>query len=106
MRIRKNKKIILKKLKTIIDEEANQFKGFEEEGLEVYANVSPLNNKLYYEIYGARVNEMLKVLVDSNMDCFEIGDGIQIYSDKVDYTIVSVKRYSHLVLEVQKYGAF
>lgn len=104
MRI-KNKKVYYLKRKTIIeDNEGGKYEAFEKEGLEIKANISPASGKLQAEIYGERLNYILNMLYDGSLGLVE-GDGICVYvskDSKPDYKVISIKRYSHLAIELEK----
>jgi hypothetical protein len=101
----KNKKTYYLKRKTIIeDNEGGKYEDFEKEGLEIKANISPASGKLQAEIYGERLNYILNMLYDGPLELVE-GDSICVYVSKdsePDYKIISIKRYSHLTIELEK----
>lgn len=103
MRI-KNKKIYYLKKKTIIeDDEGGKYTGYSEP-IEIQANISPASGRLQAEIYGERLNYILNMLYDEDIELVE-GDGICVYVSKdnePDYKIISIKRYSHLFIELEK----
>ncbi len=100
----KNKKAYYIKRKTLIeDNEGGKYQGHLEP-IEIRANVSPASGKLQAEIYGERLNYILNMLYDGPLELVE-GDGICVYVDKEhdpDYKVISIKRYSHLVIELEK----
>ena len=93
MRI-KNKKTYYLKRKTLIeDNEGGKYPGYLEKSIEIQA-----------EIYGERLNYILNMLYDEDTEIVE-GDGICVYVSKdnePDYKVISIKRYSHLVIELEK----
>ena len=103
MRI-KNKKIYYLKKKTVIeDNEGGKYPGYSE-AVEINANISPASGKLKAEIYGERLNYILNMLYDGRESINE-GDGICVYVSKdnePDYKVISIKRYSHLFIELEK----
>lgn len=103
MRI-KNKKIYYLKKKTVIeDNEGGKYPGYSE-AVEINANISPASGKLQAEIYGERLNYILNMLYDGRESINE-GDGICVYVSKdnePDYKVISIKRYSHLFIELEK----
>ncbi|MEG2412394.1 MAG: hypothetical protein RSB15_06410 [Clostridium sp.] len=103
MRI-KNKKLYYIKKKVIIrDNEGGKYPGYLEP-IEIKANISPASGKLQAEIYGERHNYILNMLYDEQMELIE-GDGVCVYVSKdsePDYKIISIKRYSHRVIELEK----
>ena len=103
MRI-KNKKTYYLKRKTIVkDDEGGKYPGYSEP-IEIQANISPASGRLQAEIYGQRVNYILNMLYDEDVQMVE-DDGICVYVPKEsdpDYKIISIKRYSHLVIELEK----
>lgn len=103
MRI-KNKKIYYLKRKIVIeDNEGGKYPGYSE-GIEINANISPASGKLQAEIYGERLNYILNMLYDGPETINE-GDGICVYvpaHNEPDYKVISIKRYSHLFIELEK----
>lgn len=103
MRI-KNKKTYYLKRKTVIeDNEGGKYPGYSEP-IEIQANIYPASGKLQAEIYGERLNYILNMLYDGSKTLNE-GDGICVYVSKEsepDYKVISIKRYSHLVIELEK----
>lgn len=104
MRI-KNKKTYYLKRKTLIeDNEGGKYPGYLEKSIEIQANIYPASGKLQAEIYGERLNYILNMLYDEDTEIVE-GDGICVYVSKdnePDYKVISIKRYSHLVIELEK----
>lgn len=104
MRVKNKKTYYLKKKVIIEDNEGGKYEEFEKEGLEIKANISPASGKLQAEIYGERLNYILNMLYDGLLGLVE-GDGICVYASKdsePDYKIISIKRYSHMVIELEK----
>ena len=102
MRIKNLRQYILKSKITVEDDEGGKYEDFEKQGTIIKANIHPASGKLQAEIYGQRLNYILNMLCDSNVDIKE-GDGICVYTlDSVDYRVISIKRYSHLVVELEK----
>lgn len=103
MRI-KNKKTYYLKRKTVIeDNEGGKYPGYSEP-IEIQANIYPASGKLQAEIYGERLNYILNMLYYGSKNLNE-GDGICVYVSKEsepDYKVISIKRYSHLVIELEK----
>ena len=104
MRI-KNKKSYYLKRKTLIEDknEGGKYPGYSE-AVEINANISPASGKLQVEIYGERLNYILNMLYDGRESINE-GDGICVYVSKdnePDYKVISIKRYSHLFIELEK----
>lgn len=103
MRI-KNKKIYYLKKKTVIeDNEGGKYPGYSE-AVEINANISPASGKLQADIYGERLNYILNMLYDGRETINE-GDGICVYVSKdsrPNYKVISIKRYSHLFIELEK----
>lgn len=104
MRI-KNKKTYYLKRKTVIeDNEGGKYPGYSEASIEIQANIYPASGKLQAEIYGERLNYILNMLYDGQESINE-GDGICVYASKdnePDYKIISIKRYRHLFIELEK----
>lgn len=103
MRVKNKKTYYLKKKTIIEDNEGGKYPGYSET-TEIKANISPANGKLQAEIYGERLNYILNMVYDGPLELVE-GDGICVYVSKdsePDYKIISIKRYSHLVIELEK----
>ena len=104
MRIKNKKSYYLKKKTVIEDDEAGKYQSYSNESVEVLANIYPASGKLQAEIYGERLNYILNMLYDGPETLNE-GDGICVYASKdsnPDYRIISIKRYSHLFIELEK----
>ena len=103
MRI-KNKKTYYLKRKTVIeDNEGGKYPGYSE-SIEIQANIYPASGKLQSEIYGEKLNYILNMLYDGSKTLKE-GDGICVYVSKEsepDYKVISIKRYSHMFIELEK----
>lgn len=103
MRVKNKKVYYLKKKTIVVDNEGGKYSGYSEP-IEIKANISPASGKLQAEIYGERLNYILNMLYDGSLELVE-GDGICVYVDKEhdpDYKVISIKRYSHLVVELEK----
>lgn len=103
MRIKKKKTYYLKKKIVIEDNEGGKYPGYSEP-IEIQANIYPASGKLQAEIYGERLNYILNMLFDGTQVINE-GDGICVYVPKdkePDYKVISIKRYSHLFIELEK----
>lgn len=100
----KNKKTYYLRKKTIIeDNEGGKYPGYSE-SIEIQSNIGPASGKLQAEIYGERLNYILNMLYDGPQTINE-GDGICVYVSKdsdPDYKVISIKRYSHLFIELEK----
>ena len=104
MRVKNKKTYYLKKKIISEDNEGGKYQGFSDLGIDIMANISPASGKLQAEIYGERLNYILNMLYDGPLDLKE-GDGICVYAPKKsepDYKIISIKRYSHKVIELEK----
>ncbi|MCI6276834.1 MAG: hypothetical protein MR639_08855 [Clostridium sp.] len=104
MRVKNKKTYYLKRKTIVVDSEGGKYEDFEKEGLEIKANISPASGKLQAEIYGQRLNYMLNMLYDGPIELVE-GDGICVYvskDSKPDYKVISIKRYSHKAIELEK----
>lgn len=104
MRIKNKKTYYLKKKIVVEDNEGGKYPGYSEEPIEIQANISPASGRLQAEVYGERLNYILNMLYDEDVEMVE-GDGICVYVSKdsdPDYKIISIKRYSHLVIELEK----
>lgn len=103
MRIKNKETYYLKKKIVIEDNEGGKYPGYSEP-IEIKANISPASGKLQAEIYGERLNYILNMLYDESQTINE-GDGICVYVSKdkePDYKVISIKRYSHLFIELEK----
>ena len=101
----KNKKTYYLKPKTVIeDNEGGKYPGYSSEATEIKANIWPASGKLQAEIYGLRLNYILNMLCDGDIEINE-GDGICVYvsnSAEPDYRVISIKSYSHGLMELEK----
>jgi len=103
MRIKNKKDYWLKKKITIEDNEGNVYADYSEP-IEIKANIYPASGKLQAEIYGERLNYIFNMLYDGPLKLKE-GDGICVFVDKdskPDYKIISIKPYSHQLIELEK----
>ena len=103
MRIKNKKTYYIKKKTVIKDNEGGKYPGYSEP-IEIQANIYPASGKLQAEIYGERLNYILNMLYDGPQTISE-GDGICVYVSKEsepDYKVISIKRYSHLFIELEK----
>lgn len=104
MRIKSKKTYYLKKKIVIEDNEGGKYPEYSEEPIEIQANISPASGRLQAGVYGERLNYILNMLYDQDAEMVE-GDGICVYvpkESKPDYKIISIKRYSHLFIELEK----
>ncbi|HAT4125245.1 TPA: hypothetical protein I9Z60_001598 [Clostridium perfringens] len=104
MRIKNKKTYYLKKKINVEDAEGGIYLDFNETSIELEANIYPVSGKLQAEIYGERLNYILNMLYDGDCEINE-GDGICVYvskESKPDYKVISIKRYSHLAIELEK----
>lgn len=104
MRIKNKKTYYLKKKEIIEDNEGGKYPGYSTVATEVQANIYPASGKLQAEIYGERLNYILNMLYDGPVNFIE-GDGICVYvskDSKADYKVLSIKPYSHKVIELEK----
>lgn len=103
MRIKNKKTYYIKRKTAIKDNEGGKYPGYSEP-IEIQANIYPASGKLQAEIYGERLNYILNMLYDGPQTISE-GDGICVYVSKEsepDYKVISIKRYSHLFIELEK----
>lgn len=103
MRIKNKKTYWLKKKITIEDDEGNVYTDYSKP-IEIKANIYPASGKLQAEIYGERLNYIYNMLYDGKEKLNE-GDGICVFVDKdskPDYKIISIKQYSHQLIELEK----
>lgn len=100
-----NKKVYYLKSKVIVeDNEGGKYPGYEEQATLIQANIYPASGKLQAELYGEKLNYMMNMLYDGPIHINE-GDGICVgvkATEPPDYKVVSIKRYSHLVIELMK----
>ena len=102
MRIKNKKHYKLKRKIVIEDEEGGKYAGYSEDFIEIQANIWPASGKLQAEIYGERLNYISNMLYDGNEELIE-GDGICVFTQDVpDYKIISIKPYSHKLIELEK----
>lgn len=104
MRIKNKKTYYLKKKNTVEDDEGNVYVDYSNEPIEIEANIYPASGKLQAEIYGERLNYIFNMLYDGQEQLSE-GDGICVFVDKdskPDYKIISIKPYSHKLIELEK----
>lgn len=103
MRIKNKKVYWLKKKITTEDNEGNVYADYSE-SIEIKANIYPASGKLQAEIYGERLNYIFNMLYDGQEKLNE-GDGICVFVDKdskPDYKIISIKPYTHQLIELEK----
>ena len=103
MRIKNKKTYWLKKKITNEDNEGNVYADYSEP-IEIKANIYPASGKLQAEMYGERLNYIFNMLYDGPWKLKE-GDGICVFVDKdskPDYKIISIKPYSHQLIELEK----
>lgn len=103
MRIRNKKTYYLKKKEVIEDGEGGKYPVYSD-FTELQANISPASGKLQAEVYGERLNYILNMLYDGP-EFINEGDGVCVYvtkESKPDYKVISIKRYSHLFIELEK----
>ena len=82
-----------------INDEGSLFSGLDEKENKMIATIYPASNKLYGEIYGQRIENILSVITENKE--ITINDGIKI--DYSIYRVVSIKEYSkHRELLVEK----
>lgn len=104
MRIKNKKTYWLKKKTTIEDNEGNVYRDYYNEPIEIKANIYPASGKLQSEIYGERLNYIFNMLYDGP-EKLEEGDGVCVFvgmDSKPDYKILSIKPYSHQLIELEK----
>lgn len=104
MRIKNKKPYYLKRKTVIEDNEGGKYPGYEEQAILIQANIYPATGKLQAELYGEKLNYMMNMLYDGLIPIKE-GDGICVEvqaTEAPDYRVESIKRYSHLVVELMK----
>lgn len=103
MRIKSKQAYWVKKKITTEDNEGNVYADYSE-AIEIKANIYPASGKLQAEIYGERLNYIFNMLYDGQEKLNE-GDGICVFVDKdskPDYKIISIKPYTHQLIELEK----
>lgn len=104
MRIKNKKTYYLKRKVILEDDEGGKYPGYDENEIEIKANIYPATGKLQVEIYGERLKYINNMLYDGPVLMVE-GDGVCVYvskDSKPDYKIVGIKPYGHLVIELEK----
>lgn len=104
MRIKNKKLYYLKKKEILKDTEGGKYDSYSDVPIEIKANIWPASGKIQAEIYGERLKYINNMLYDGNVELVE-GDGICVYvtkESKPDYRIISIKRFSHLKIELEK----
>lgn len=104
MRIKNKKLYYLKRKEIVEDNEGGKYPGYSTEAIELKANIYPATGRLQSEIYGERLNYILNMLYDGPI-LFVEGDGICVYvpkDTKPDYKVISIKPYSHRLIELEK----
>lgn len=93
------------KSKTVVeDNEGGKYSEYSTVATDIKANIYPASGKLQAEIYGERLNYILNMIYDGPVILTE-GDGICVYvskDSKPDYKVLSIKPYSHKVIELEK----
>ena len=104
MRIARKKTYYLKRKCLIEDNEGGKYPGYEDQATLIQANIYPATGKLQTELYGEKLNYMMNMLYDGPVPIKE-GDGICVEAkatEPPDYRVESIKRYSHLGIELMK----
>lgn len=104
MRIKDKKTYYLKRKTLIEDSEGGKYSGYSNESIKIEANIYPANGRLQGEVYGERLKYIQNMLYDGSETLNE-DDGICVYVSKdsePDYKIISIKRYSHMMIELEK----
>lgn len=104
MRIKDKKSCYVKRKIIIEDTEGGKYPGYSQLAIDLRANIYPATGKLQAEIYGEKLNYMLNMLYDGPVELAE-GDGVCVFvskDSKPDYKVISIKRYSHKVIELEK----
>ena len=104
MRIKNKKLYYLKEKEIATDAEGGKYDSYSDAPTEIKANIWPASGKIQAEIYGERLKYINNMLYDGNVELVE-GDGICVYvskDSKPDYRIMSIKRFSHLKIELEK----
>lgn len=103
MRLKYKKTYYVKPKTTTTDAEGGKYASYGTAAA-IEADIYPASGKLQAEMYGERLNYILNMLCDSTGAITE-GDGVCVYvasSAEPDYRVLSIKRYSHMVLELEK----
>ena len=93
-----------RKGREVLERKGYEIKADYSEAIEIKANIYPASGKLQAEIYGERLNYIFNMLYDGQEKLNE-GDGICVFVDKdskPDYKIISIKPYSHQLIELEK----
>lgn len=104
MRIKNKKTYYLKKKAIVSDSEGGKYESYSDDPIEIKSNIWPATGELQAQIYGEKLKYINNMLYDGNIELNE-GDGICVYVDKnsrPDYKIISIKRFSHLKIELEK----
>ena len=120
MRIKNKKTYYLREKTVITDDEGGKYDGYSA-AKEFKACIYPASSKLQAEMYGERLKSILNALCDESYSVevkekvvsyvtatgakFCEGAGICVYvpqDAEPDYKIISIKPYSHLVMELEK----
>lgn len=104
MRIVNKKTYYLKRKCLIEDNEGGKYLGYEEQATSIQANIYPATGKIQAKMYGEKLNYVMNMLYDGPIPIKE-GDGICIEvkaTEPPDYRVESIKRYSHLVIELMR----
>lgn len=82
--------------------EGARIEAYADTPLEIKAEIWSANGTVQAEIYGSRLAYMMNMLCNKDVDIDE-KDGISVYtSDKPDYKVISIKRWSnHLQIELE-----
>ena len=103
MKARKLKGYNLFKFGTNTDDEGAVTESFATSPINVSAYVYPASGSVQSEMYGARMVDMLNMIVNLPCDITE-KDGVGVYkTGKADYRVIAIKRYTeHLECTLEK----
>lgn len=96
----KNKRTYQLKKKTIIeDDEGGKYPSYLEP-TDIQAYIYPASGKVQAEMYGERLNYIMNMLYDGDI---EITEGDAIVYNNADYKVISIKQFSnHKLIEIEK----
>lgn len=85
---------------TVTDDEANTYKTYGDKN-DIHAYIYPASGQVQSNQYGKDLGYILNLLTNENK--LKEGDGLCVYSDEVDYEVISIKRYTgHFFCELKK----
>lgn len=99
----KNKKTYFLCKKTTVKDDTGKVKICYLEPVKIMANIYPASGKVQAELYGDRLNYILNMLIDMEIEIKE-NDGVCVNTTDVpDYKVISIKQYTnHRFMELEK----